>query len=707
MKAAANSRRAFLAMGTGFLAVGFLPGCALPVIPKRPKPAPEDALGWIRFDGARYQLIIPRVEMGQNILTALKQLACAELGVSGALVDARLHDTQNLKRVKATVGSDSIKDFAIPLAQACATLRDGLARGTPQAGLKPIERPFGALKAFMRKPATSLVETNVPIEQGLAIVTGQPLYAADVARPGMLFGTVLRAPTTAEFSSKPARWNETAARQVAGFVALVHDSVLTIGQAEGLGVIAKTPGALSRIKAALDVQWEIRNPATSKTIDSMIDIDTRLQQSSRRSYTVHNAKVDQTMPWDVDLRIDIPLAAHASIQPRACVAGFKPDGALEMWVGSQDVFYQKDVICQRLGLDEQKVKVNGMRVGGAFGGKTICTVELEAAALAKAVNGVVKVQWSRTQEFQLGFHRPPSSHRIRARLLDGKLTDWWHSFASSHILFTNAALPPWIQKITDVIGDDGVARGAQLAYATRAKRTEFDLVRLPVYTGPWRGLGAGPNVFAIESAIDECAIKSAMDPVQFRLAHIEDTRLAQVLRRAALMARWGQDTRVRQTAPANAGYRIGRGVACGIYKAMSYAAVVADVEVNTQTGDVRVTQMWCAHDCGHVINPDQVKAQCEGNLVWGLGMVLLEHLASDDNGVVARSFAQSPIAILSDAPRMYIELIDDGQAPSGSGETAIVAAGAAIANAIRQATGFRVTRLPLNPGRLAEHLRMA
>ncbi|MBC7942096.1 MAG: xanthine dehydrogenase family protein molybdopterin-binding subunit, partial [Chitinophagaceae bacterium] len=311
------------------------------------------------------------------------------------------------------------------------------------------------------------------------------------------------------------------------------------------------------------------------------------------------------------------------------------------------------------------------------------------AVLARAARVPVKVQWSRAQEFQLGFHRPPSSHRIRARLHHGRLQTWWHGFASSHILFTAAAVPAWLQRLTDVIGDDGVARGSTLPYRAAARRTEFDLARLPVHTGPWRGLGAGPNVFAIESAMDECARHVNADPVQFRLDHIIDDRLRGVLQRVAAVADW---TRPLPPAPHK---RRGRGVACGIYKAMSYAAVVADLEVETDTGQVRVLNLWCAHDCGHVINADQVRAQCEGNLVWGLGMALIEQLPVAASNVAATTFAQSPIPRLPDVPAMEVVLVDSAQPPTGAGETAIVAAAAAITNALRDAVGARPTRLPV------------
>lgn len=684
------SRRSLLRAGGAGLTVAFLAGCALPVIPKRPKPDLGGARGWVRFAEGRYTLYIPRVEMGQNILTALKQIACEELGIGWEQLDARLPHTGQITRVRATVGSDSVKEFALPLAQACALLREAVAAGRRQSELKAVERPASELSSLSGAGVRRHVGRAVPIEQGQAIVRGGPLFAADVRRPGQLYGRVLRAPASPELASKVAALNEAAARKVSGFVALVRDDLLRQLNAEGVGIVARTPGGLDRIEAALAVQWDVVGSFEQAQLDAAVDIDRRLAESPKRAEQIHDERIDTAAAWDIDLRIDIPLAAHAPIEPRAAVAEFAPDGRLELWVGTQDVFYQRDVLAKRLDLAEERIVVHGQRVGGGFGGKTICTVELEAAVLARAAKVPVKVQWSRAQEFRQGFHRPPSSHRIRARLNDGKLDQWWHSFASSHILFTNAVLPPWLQRITDLIGDDGVARGAALPYRASARRIGFDLVRLPVLTGPWRGLGAGPNVFAIESAIDECARKAGIDPLQFRLVHAEDPRLARVLQRAAAAAGWGSKP------PSTPTVRRGRGVACGIYKAMSYAAVVADVEVDPIAGSVKVVRMVCAHDCGRVINPDQVRAQCEGNLVWGLGMVLIEALPVAGSQIAAATFADAPIPRMAEVPSMQIVLVDEGEAPTGAGETAIVASGAAIANAIRDAIGLRVQRLPLN-----------
>ena len=679
------SRRHFLRASGAGLTVVLLPGCAIPVIPKRPAPDLEAALGWVRYADGRYTLWIPRVEMGQNILTGLKQIACAELGVPWEQVDARLPSTRDIGRVKATVGSDSIREYALPLAQACALLREAVARGgfhAPAAAEPPARLRFLQPGALTTRP---------PLEQGRAIVTGQALYVADVRRPGLVYGRVLYAPLSSEFASEPQAMDEAAARAVPGFVALVRDARLSQGQATGLGIVARTPGALDRIEQALAVQWRMASLDAQPAWQEQLDVDRTLVRSATLSHAVHEDRVDREAPWDLDLRFDIPPAAHASLEPRTAVAEFDARGHLQLWVGCQDVFYARDVVAKRLGLGEDQITVHAHRVGGAFGGKTICTVELEAAVLAQAVARPVKVRWTRTQEFRQGFHRPPSSHRVRVRLKEGRLHHWWHAFTSGHILLTNAATPPWLQQVTTFIGDRGVARGAALPYRATARETRFGLVRLPVLSGPWRGLGAGPNHFVTESVVDECARLAGQDAVAYRLAQIEDARLARVLQRVAQAARWGATP-----VAAPAGWRTGRGVACGIYKEMSYAAVVADVAVDA-AGNVRVTKLWCAHDCGRVINAEQVRAQCEGNLVWGLGMVLREGLRFEQGAVLAGSFAESPIPRWDDVPELEVLLVDEGDAPTGAGETAMVAAGAAIANGIRAASGVRLLALPCAP----------
>jgi isoquinoline 1-oxidoreductase beta subunit len=673
-------RRSFLSLGAG-LTVGFVVAGCLPVIPKRPDPSVETASGWVRYDKGEYHLILPRAEIGQNINTAMKQIACDELGVEWDQLQVENHMTTRIELVRATVGSASVMDFALPLAQACATLRDAIADGLTEGNLTVQARPVSELRAFSSQ--AKFVGRNPELVDGRTIVKGGELYASDIRRPGMLYGRVLRASVSPEISSTAKTWNEAAARSVSGFVKIVTDDRLMQGNSQGIGIVATTPGALDRIEEALETVWQTESDFQQTDIDEMIDIDRRLSDGAL-SHQLAGDDIDRKGEWDIDLRFDIPFAAHGGLEPRAAVAEFGDNG-LRMWIGSQDAFYVRDVMADIFDLDKDQVAIQNMRSGGAFGGRTICTVEREAAVLALHSNRPVKVQWTRAQEFTQGFHRSASSHRVRARVKDGELAAWWHAFVSGHIIFTNAAMPPWMQNVVDFVGDKGVARGAMPPYRIAKKRIEHDQVRLPVLTGPWRGLGAGPNSTVIECVIDECAYLAGVAPLDFRLRNIEDARLAKVLRQAWLTAS------ARELAGKS---RAGRGLACGIYKEMSYAAVVADVTVS-DNGVVRVDHLTCAHDCGVVINPDQVRAQCEGNLIWGLGMALSEELFIADSGIDAATYADSPIPQFPDAPDMTIDLIDSGERPTGAGETAIVAASAAILNAIRAATGKRITRLPV------------
>lgn len=677
-------RRTFLGGAAAGLTVLFTTACSLPPFPKRPAPDLEDAQGWIRFDKGRYRLYLPRAEMGQNIATGLRQIACEELGIDAAAITVVLPSTAMIRRVRGTVGSESIQVFALPLAQACATLRQALERG--ESGMLHAEAiPREKLRSF--SSSTTHVGKSARLTHGREILTGKALYAGDVRRPNQLYGRVLRAPVSPEISSRLLALDEVAARAVPGFVRLVRSSALLMGASEGVGIVARTPGALDRIADALAPRWETGKRPDTGEVAGLIDIDGHLQRGALR-HRLRNDDLDLSTAWTVDLRFDVPAAAHAPIEPRCAVAEYL-DGRMQMWVGSQDAFYQRDVVTKRLGLSEEKVVVYPMRIGGAFGSRTISTVELEAAVLAHAVEGAVKVQWTRAQEFTQSFHRPPSSHRIRARVQDGRVTEWWHAFVSSHILFTSAGIPAWLQGMLDFVGDDGVARGAALAYAVPRQRIEHDAIRLPFFTGPWRGLGAGPNLLAIESAMDECAHVSGIDPLAFRIGNMTEPRLRRVLQRVATVSGWGKPPRH------DAQWTVGRGMACGIYKGASYAAAVAEVAVERTTGKVHVTRFWCAHDCGQVINPDQVRAQIEGNLVWSIGMVLIEELPFAEGAVTAATFLDSPIPRMADVPPLEVHLIDDGDAPSGAGESAIVAGAGAIANALRAATGTRFQRFPI------------
>lgn len=643
------------------------PACAfnpLPALPTRSMPAAEARIAWLRLlpDG-RVQLLLPRQEMGQGVSIALRQIVAEELGVELERVEAILPDTAAIAPVKSTVGSDSLKDFAEPVARAGALLREHLRHGGHAAEIIDRGQPV-TLRSLQPDVAHRHVGQARPTEQIAAIVTGAPsLYAGDIRLPGMMFGLVLPADAT---------------------VAAGDDDVRLVDLPDGRrGLLSAHPAPLHARAAGIE---RARTPKPMPPID----VDAA-QARGRLEHRLRNDSVNAAAGWTLDRRYDIPFAAHAAIEPRAAVARWRPDGPvrLEVWTGTQDAFFVRETLARQFGLSVDSVLVHSCRIGGGFGARTIVRAELEAALLAQVAGHPVKVQWTRAAEFIDGFHRPPSSHRIRARLdADGRISDWWHGFCSGHVIFTSAAMPRWMQAVTSFVKDPGVARGAMSPYAAARMRVEFSDIRLPVDTGPWRGLGAGPNGYAIESAIDELAAIAGQDPLQFRLANLDPQhgRLRACLERVAQLADW---------TGAKAGGS-GRGLACGIYKDTSYAAVIADVAVDAD-GAVRVTRLYCAQDSGRIINPDQVRAQVEGNLLWGLGMVLTERLPIEDGRVAAYTFADSPIPTMDAMPAIDIALIEPpGAMPAGAGETAMVAV-AAIGNAIAAATGRRLTVLPYRP----------
>ena len=657
-------RRNFLKLTGASTTVVLLSGCAaIPAIPDRPAAELADATSWISFDGTGYTLSVPRAELGQNISTAMQQIACTELGVDWDDVKLIRPNTDSIPAYRATVGSESIQDFAVPLAQACATLKEAVARG--ETGTFHAEpKPISSLKSFKQGglvAAPQLVDMQ-------AIVFGQAAFVADQTADDMVYGRVIRSGLSPELVSKVAKLDDDTARQVPGFVALITSPDLALNNSQGIGIVATTPGALDRIEAALQITWD--NAATEQNIAAAIDVD-RKAKNGRPAYMTVDENPSDTKNWDINLKIETPAAAHAPIETHSGVASFDGD-TCHVAVSSQDPFFVRDFLAKRLGMEKQNITVQPHRVGGGFGGKVIPMAEVEAAVLAKATGKTVKVQWTRAQSFKYAYHRPPTSHRVKLAVKDGRVTAWEHRMGSGHVIFSNAILPPWMQSLTDFIGDKGAVRNLAPIYNFASKQAGYDLTRLDIRTSAWRGLGAGPNTLAIEMAMEAAAKLAGEEPVAFRLKHLDDARLAKVLRAAA------------QAAPQRKA--AGRGVACGAYKGVSYGAVVADAAYDAN-GQPRITDIWCAHDCGKVINADQVKAQCEGNVLWSLGMVMHDTLSVEQGEVTNIDFVDAPIPGMADAPRMHVQLIASDEKPVGAGETLMASAPAAIANAIIDLTG--------------------
>jgi isoquinoline 1-oxidoreductase beta subunit len=303
----------------------------------------------------------------------------------------------------------------------------------------------------------------------------------------------------------------------------------------------------------------------------------------------------------------------------------------------------------------------------------------------------VHLGWNRTEELKAGFFAPLSHHRLQAAVnADGRIQAIRHEVGSGDILF--AFFP---QIMAAVFGADiGVTRGARIEYDIPARETVVWRRKLPVKTGSWRGLGFLPNVFAVESFMDELAHNAGIDPLQFRLINLGDTERGRKLR-AVLEA---------VTERANWGGALPEGRAQGLACAYDYGttvAAVAEVSVDEETGQIRVHHITSAMDCGLVINPDGAKAQMEGNAMWGVSAALREEVRIENGRIALNNFETYPLLTMKEAPTVDAFLVDTGgQEPTGVGEPPIGPIGAAIANAVFSLTGKRLREMPFTPERV-------
>lgn len=716
-------RSGWVAAGATVLASCSSVGSLLPVLPSLDDPELEDALAWIQvLPGGRIRFFCPRMEMGQGASLGLSQVVAEELNIGQAEIECVLPDTDQTPRFKMTVGSESIANFFEPVSHAAARLREALRMIAAKKAGVPVENiqdgrggfvtPDGTVFGYgVLVPSEPLVlsEANgsttamTPPRYALerkgkyqaighgwrhheleAIVTGQTVYSRDVTLPGMLYGQVLRPPALgARLESADGR----AARSMPGVVAVVIEK-----ENDFIGVVTDDPFVLPTATRMIDARWRVPEGTDQARIDASLDVE-KIRARDDFEHTLASSgdigAGHANASHRTSARYETSFAAHAAMEPRAGVGWVKKD-KVEIWTGSQDPFFVQRRVAQAIGRDSDEVVVHSHRMGGGFGGRIQCRASEEAAILSAVVGRPVRVQWSREDEFQNNYFQPGFSHFVDAGVTaEGKISHWEHDFVSSPIMF--GLVPGNIAWVVDMVAaDEGTARGGLAQYNVANRRVRYSDIRTRVPTGTWRGLGAAPNTFAIESMMDELAVAARIDPLEFRLGNLppESKRLADVLRRVAEISKWDRP------APRDTG----RGMACAVYKNLTAVAVVVEVRVDHGTRELRVTKTWCAQDCGLVVNPSQVENLVMGNMVWGCGLALKERVTFEAGVAEQRNFDTYGLLRHHEAPKMTVALIESNAAPVGVGESALAPVAPAIANAVFAATGKRIRRLPMSYG---------
>ena len=660
----------------------------------------------IESDG-QIVLTMPYVEMGQGTYTSIPMLIAEELEVDLKQVQVehappneKLYGNPLLGGVQATGGSTAIRAAWQPLRQAGAIARTMLGSAAAkrwnvdpascraQSG-KVLHAPtgrsikYGELAAAARMPVPESVALKRPEDFKLigtpakrldtpAKVNGTAVYGIDVRPPGVKIATLAQSPV---FGGRVKKVDDAAAKAVKGVRQIVRLD-------DAIAVVADHMGAAKKGLAALAIEWEDGPHAKLNTEDIARDLEKGTLNSGAVAQNVGDvANAIARAVTKVDAIYQVPFLAHAAMEPMNCTVHVRKDSC-EVWVGNQVIARAQATAAKTTGLPLDKVVVHNYLIGGGFGRRLEIDGITRAVQIAMQVDGPVKVVWTREEDIQHDMYRPYFFDRMSAGLDEaGMPVAWNHRFAGSSILAR--WLPPAFNNGLDPDTTDGAIC---LPYALPNMRVEYLRMEPPgISTAFWRSVGPSHNVFVVESFMDELAAAAKKDPVDYRLALLDKApRAKAVLQLAAEKAGWGQ--------PLPKGS--GRGVSIQFVFG-TYMAQVAEVEVS-RDGAARVRRVVCAVDCGTVINPDTVRAQIQGAIIFGVTAALYGEITLKDGRVEQTNFDTYQILRMNEAPTIEVHIVQSQESPGGMGEPGTSAIVPAVTNAIFAATGKRLRKLPID-----------
>ena len=637
-----------------------------------------------------------KIEMGQGIITSLAQMLADELDVRLDAVDMVMGDTDRCPWDMGTFGSRTTRFFGPPLREAAAEARailiqlasehlhlnesqlivkEGAVVDKNNSGNrvtygelakgKPIEKHLPKKPPPKNVSEFTIVGKPTPRKDSLAKVTGKARYAGDIRIPGMLHAKILRPPVHG------------ARLQSVDTSELQEDKEIKIVQERDLiAALHLYPDvaeqALSKIKAKFDLPEAKVDPKT--IFKHLLSVAPEGDVVSQGGDIGEGERVAREAFEATYLN---HYVAHATIETHTALAKVEKD-RVTVWASTQRPFGAKEEVAQALGIPPKNVRVITPFVGGGFGGKSQNRQVVEAARLSKLTGRPVQVAWSREEEFFYDTFRPAAIVKIRSGVTEANQIAYWNF----DVYFGG---PRGAEQFYDIPHHRELSHGHYTGIPGAH----------PFGTGPWRAPGSNTNTFARESHIDLMAAKLKMDPLEFRLKNLSDQRMIRVLKAAAEKFGW-------EPSPTPSGR--GLGVACAT-DVGAYVATMAEVEVDQESGGVRVKRIVCAQDMGLVINPEGAKSQMEGSLTMGLGYALTEEVRFNGGEILDHNFDTYEIPRFSWLPKIETVLVENSETPpAGGGEPPIVCMGGVIANAIFDATGARLFELPMTPERIKNAL---
>lgn len=681
------------------------------------------------------------VDLGTGIRTSLAQIVAEELDLQMDQVIMVLGDTERAPNQGATIASATLQISAIPLRNAAAEARRYLLEQAAQrwaVSADSLVVESGVIKAadgrsarfgdlLIDRHVELRISGNAPLKrqedyklvgQGAARVdipgkaTGELTYVHDMRLPDMLHGRVVRPPyaghDTGDFvGNSLLEVDESSIAHIPGIVRVVviRDFV---------GVVAMREEQAAKAARELKVSWK----AWQHKLPDMSDVEQAIRDNpSVQRVVLDKGNVDQALA-DASERMTRtylwPYQIHGSIGPSCGLADYRADG-IRVWSGTQNPHMLRADLAWLLEYPEERIEIIRMEAAGCYGRNCADDVCADAVLLSRAVGLPVRVQLTREQEH---VWEPKGTAQLME--VDGGLTaeggiagyDFTTSYPSNNS-------PTLALLLTGRV--DPVAAMFEMGDRTSIPPYEIEHMRVtindmaPIVRASWmRGVSALPNTFAHESYIDELAFAAGVDPVEYRLRYLNDDRASELVKATAARADWTPRTEPMQT-PEDDGVLRGRGFAYARYIhskfpgfGAAWAAWVADVAVDKNTGDVSVTRVVIGHDAGMMVNPAGVQHQIHGNVIQSTSRVLKERVTFEESTVSSQEWGGYPILTFPEVPKVDVMMMPrQTEPPMGAGESASVPSAAAIANAVYDATGIRFRELPITAERILAAMKSA
>jgi nicotinate dehydrogenase subunit B len=759
-KTAAFSRRALL-KGAGALVVSLGAPVSLDTMlgignayaqGAKPPLTPDQLSSYIAVNAdGTVSAFFGKMDMGQGLFVAIGQIVAEELDVPFKAVKVIMGDTGNSVNQGGASGSTGIqlggKQMRYAAAEARRVLVDMAAEklGVPAGDLAVTDgvvhvkadaakrasyaeliggRYFNVQLDWNKQYGNTLYASGKaqPKDYKQHKIVGQPIkrediapkvfaqedFSTDVKVPGMMHGRVVRPPVA---GAVPVKVDESSVKDIPG-ARVVWDQGF-------LGVVAEKEWDAVRAMAQLKVQWSDAKPpfpVTAALYDHMRKAPVRKREiGGKEAGNVDDAF--KTAARVIEAEYEWPFQSHASMGPACAVVEIK-DGKATCWTGSQKSHFVREGVALILGLANEDVHAIWVPGPGSYGRNDADDVAMDAAVMAKAVGRPVRVQYMREQGTGWDPKGPASLHRARAAI-DAAGNVIAYEFTSkgfSRIDVNTNGGKPHDTLAGHLLGvplksGDGFGVPAE-SYEFANKRMAWETIApLLDRASPLRGAHlrdpVGPQIhFASESFMDEVAAALQIDPIELRLRHLKDARDVAVIKAAAERSGWVSRASPRRDQTGNK--VSGRGIAYA-QRNGTRVAIVAEVDVDRASGKIWARKFTVAHDCGQIINPDGMKYTIEGNIVQGVSRTLWEEVTFDDKNVTSVDWMSYPILDITETPETVdIVLINHPELPpTGAGEPSIRPVAAAIANAIFDATGVRIRRVPFSPDRVKQSLAAA